>query len=142
MSNESIPRNRNTAEFSFLGSGRRVVTRQRQGQYLSDGKLELGNYAVTWERTFDERGRPLVWKFFEDSALSSISEYRYEGEECIVTERDTQGKAIETTKQKPFSVTIQGSQQSAPRSEEHTSELQSHLNLVCRLLLEKKKIKD
>src|SRR5260370_14583281 len=27
-----------------------------------------------------------------------------------------------------------------PRSEEHTSELQSHLNLVCRLLLEKKKI--
>src|SRR5260370_28208588 len=28
------------------------------------------------------------------------------------------------------------------RSEEHTSELQSHLNLVCRLLLEKKKIID
>src|SRR5260370_22605835 len=29
----------------------------------------------------------------------------------------------------------------AGRSEEHTSELQSHLNLVCRLLLEKKKDK-
>src|SRR5260370_32258494 len=28
------------------------------------------------------------------------------------------------------------------RSEEHTSELQSHLNLVCRLLLEKKKEAD
>src|SRR5260370_18817697 len=28
------------------------------------------------------------------------------------------------------------------RSEEHTSELQSHLNLVCRLLLEKKKLLD
>src|SRR4030066_2369752 len=28
---------------------------------------------------------------------------------------------------------------SGPRSEEHTSELQSHLNLGCRLLLEKKK---
>src|SRR5260370_26769121 len=28
------------------------------------------------------------------------------------------------------------------RSEEHTSELQSHLNLVCRLLLEKKKSDD
>src|SRR5438034_7756821 len=27
----------------------------------------------------------------------------------------------------------------APRSEEHTSELQSHSDLVCRLLLEKKK---
>src|SRR5260370_18021453 len=30
----------------------------------------------------------------------------------------------------------------ATRSEEHTSELQSHLNLVCRLLLEKKKNKN
>src|SRR5215218_11138179 len=28
-----------------------------------------------------------------------------------------------------------------PRSEEHTSELQSHSDLVCRLLLEKKKVK-
>src|SRR5438477_8098580 len=27
------------------------------------------------------------------------------------------------------------------RSEEHTSELQSHVNLVCRLLLEKKKLR-
>src|SRR5260370_15537511 len=32
-------------------------------------------------------------------------------------------------------------QQNVARSEEHTSELQSHLNLVCRLLLEKKKNK-
>src|SRR5690242_21439318 len=31
--------------------------------------------------------------------------------------------------------------QSRARSEEHTSELQSHVNLVCRLLLEKKKKK-
>src|SRR6266480_7824273 len=30
----------------------------------------------------------------------------------------------------------------ANRSEEHTSELQSHVNLVCRLLLEKKKKKN
>src|SRR5260370_23102234 len=32
-----------------------------------------------------------------------------------------------------------GLPQAEPRSEEHTSELQSHLNIVCRLLLEKKK---
>src|SRR6202040_4429436 len=32
--------------------------------------------------------------------------------------------------------------QKAARSEEHTSELQSHVNLVCRLLLEKKKKKE
>src|SRR5690242_21232683 len=30
-------------------------------------------------------------------------------------------------------------QRTRDRSEEHTSELQSHVNLVCRLLLEKKK---
>src|SRR5260370_32409077 len=36
-------------------------------------------------------------------------------------------------------VTDQGGDED--RSEEHTSELQSHLNLVCRLLLEKKKNK-
>src|SRR6266480_7120882 len=36
----------------------------------------------------------------------------------------------------------QGAQQHLDRrSEEHTSELQSHVNLVCRLLLEKKKQK-
>src|SRR5260370_2008360 len=34
---------------------------------------------------------------------------------------------------------IIGARRPMPRSEEHTSELQSHLNLVCRLLLEKKK---
>src|SRR2546422_5394312 len=32
--------------------------------------------------------------------------------------------------------------QAVQRSEEHTSELQSRLHLVCRLLLEKKKIRD
>src|SRR4051812_49986588 len=34
-----------------------------------------------------------------------------------------------------------GGRSSTPRSEEHTSELQPHVNLVCRLLLEKKKKK-
>src|SRR5687768_17985390 len=38
----------------------------------------------------------------------------------------------------PFGLSISGSNR-AQRSEEHTSELQSRLHLVCRLLLEKKK---
>src|SRR5260370_15483438 len=44
-------------------------------------------------------------------------------------------EAIRSLKESPRRgrLTAQG------RSEEHTSELQSHLNLVCRLLLEKKK---
>src|SRR5437764_10780673 len=39
-------------------------------------------------------------------------------------------------------VTSGGEPLSSPRSEEHTSELQSPMYLVCRLLLEKKKIQN
>src|SRR4030066_1005083 len=46
----------------------------------------------------------------------------------------------------PFTLTKEGKSdnilKALSRSEEHTSELQSHLNLVCRLLLEKKKKKN
>src|SRR5260370_10307272 len=45
--------------------------------------------------------------------------------------------SIENDAPKSFAVVFDG--QGQVRSEEHTSELQSHLNLVCRLLLEKKK---
>src|SRR5260370_5099604 len=44
-------------------------------------------------------------------------------------------RAIRTSRSRPW-------RRRCARSEEHTSELQSHLNLVCRLLLEKKKNKD
>src|SRR5260370_17756148 len=40
---------------------------------------------------------------------------------------------------KRFAQQYEGPDRPNMRSEEHTSELQSHLNLVCRLLLEKKK---
>src|SRR5260370_13465518 len=49
-----------------------------------------------------------------------------------------------TSSEVPEAISLQEShspQGVAVRSEEHTSELQSHLNLVCRLLLEKKKKK-
>src|SRR5580698_10833413 len=39
----------------------------------------------------------------------------------------------------PGPVRAPGCRSGRPRSEEHTSELQSHVNLVCRLLLQKKK---
>src|SRR5260370_10388073 len=50
------------------------------------------------------------------------------------------GKAIDTDRLFVVSSNMLGSRtRRIVRSEEHTSELQSHLNLVCRLLLEKKK---
>src|SRR2546427_6847269 len=45
---------------------------------------------------------------------------------------DEAAKLIKETSQAKFDTTVE-------RSEEHTSELQSQSNLVCRLLLEKKK---
>src|SRR5260370_17285327 len=47
-------------------------------------------------------------------------------------------RAASTGNSSPHSVNFHPRTRSF-RSEEHTSELQSHLNLVCRLLLEKKK---
>src|SRR2546426_6074262 len=44
-------------------------------------------------------------------------------------------------RQRPRAQTAPGREPRAQRSEEHTSELQSPCNLVCRLLLEKKKNK-
>src|SRR5260370_6585927 len=41
-------------------------------------------------------------------------------------------------RQRPLVVCLPETEAQVQRSEEHTSELQSHLNIVCRLLLEKK----
>src|SRR2546429_3021182 len=48
-------------------------------------------------------------------------------------EREAARKPVESSSKQPISLPV------AYRSEEHTSELQSRLHLVCRLLLEKKK---
>src|SRR5437763_10088642 len=50
--------------------------------------------------------------------------------------------ASSTAASSPTTSRRAGSRASARRSEEHTSELQSPMYLVCRLLLEKKKIED
>src|SRR2546422_4204866 len=57
--------------------------------------------------------------------------------------RDPLARGLRQTVLAPF-LTLQQQTEllSASRSEEHTSELQSRLHLVCRLLLEKKKEKE
>src|SRR5690606_41415804 len=61
----------------------------------------------------------------------SISEFR--------VRRDGGRTAFEFVRQIGTSGVAMGAPEDDPRSEEHTSELQSRENLVCRLLLEKKK---
>src|SRR4051812_49471050 len=51
------------------------------------------------------------------------------------------GRSPDESRQRVFGGQVAGQALVAARSEEHTSELQSHVNVVCRLLLEKKKIK-
>src|SRR5947207_9739437 len=54
--------------------------------------------------------------------------------------RSRTGSPMRRTRWPPASTSTE-SGNTTSRSEEHTSELQSHSDLVCRLLLEKKKIK-
>src|SRR5687768_18223793 len=62
--------------------------------------------------------------------------------------RELERSAATSEAKSPFSLVLSGLEvvqlpggDARPRSEEHTSELQSRLHLVCRLLLEKKKKK-
>src|SRR5436190_18618754 len=59
---------------------------------------------------------------------------------AIVGSATRNARAISTVLSPPTSRSVRATRLSA-RSEEHTSELQSHSDLVCRLLLEKKKKK-
>src|SRR5260370_1943797 len=52
---------------------------------------------------------------------------------------DEVGALIDAAESEVARLPFDSDDASLVRSEEHTSELQSHLNLVCRLLLEKKK---
>src|SRR5690606_39539490 len=82
-------------------------------------RLGLSFESPTWYRLFDETRQSLrtvresttTPAYFNDGIINVYPEYKV---------------------QTPMKYTI--------RSEEHTSELQSRENLVCRLLLEKKKI--
>src|SRR5260370_12922053 len=51
----------------------------------------------------------------------------------------SRGRDLSGRRQRPGDLRHAARHLVVARSEEHTSELQSHLNLVCRLLLEKKK---
>src|SRR5690242_21368318 len=68
------------------------------------------------------------------------------GQVGVIAANEEQGFAVRPTHQAMRSMLAAAGQRPqlldmaiADRSEEHTSELQSHVNLVCRLLLEKKK---
>src|SRR5205809_4013401 len=75
------------------------------------------------------RARPLFFSRIPPPPTSTLFPY-------TTLFRSNQDKA---QNRKPITENRQRQAVSHPRSEEHTSELQSRLHLVCRLLLEKKK---
>src|SRR4051812_49861661 len=68
--------------------------------------------------------------------LARIMDFLHAGDELVVVTLDRLGRS---TRDMLNLVHDLDCDLGGPRSEEHTSELQSHVNLVCRLLLEKKK---
>src|SRR2546422_11680646 len=73
--------------------------------------------------------------FFNDTATTEI--YTLSLHDALPI--SARGRGRRSRAPTPRRETASVPQASAPRSEEHTSELQSRLHLVCRLLLEKKK---
>src|SRR5260370_30775521 len=78
--------------------------------------------------------RPLIQYAVEECLAAGIEEFVFvtgRNKSALEDHFDSAYELEATLQQRRF--------QLIGRSEEHTSELQSHLNLVCRLLLEKKK---
>src|SRR5690606_42128793 len=87
-----------------------------------------------------ERSSDLALRLHEDQSIHAVGHmHRHVGHRTVV---DVQTR-IQRTEHKGFFFPRphDGDFPAATRSEEHTSELQSRENLVCRLLLEKKKLK-
>src|SRR2546430_10180370 len=86
---------------------------------------------MTFNRSTETKSA-CVFFFFNDTATTEIYTLSLHDALPIFTEREEKS-SIAITSNAAFSQWAQA------RSEEHTSELQSQSNLVCRLLLEKKK---
>src|SRR5260370_10098304 len=82
---------------------------------------------------------PIYLRHFEPSLPGSEHQYNYPVRR---THRRSERTGLHASRLKREGLSVRSDGECAGRdnrSEEHTSELQSHLNLVCRLLLEKKK---
>src|SRR5260370_21710623 len=131
-------------------NGRLVKVRtQKAGAVLSylaltDTKHESRDRLIDllWSRSDEEKGRASLRQIirelrsaFEDAGYSGFSAGRL----SIHLNAEKVEVDIESIIRLAESGSVHPLLLNTPRSEEHTSELQSHLNLVCRLLLEKKK---
>src|SRR6267142_696940 len=108
----------------------RVILRCADGLPSKDVAAELGLHEHTvgkWRR-----------RFLKDRCDGLLDEAR-PGRPRTIDDDQVAAVIERTLRTTPVDATHWSIRSMAARSEEHTSELQSHVNLVCRLLLEKKK---
>src|SRR5205809_2700854 len=82
----------------------------------------------------------LLFFFFNDTATTEIYTLSLHDALPILAKRKSVMSPTTSSASWPFAAS-RSPRRATRRSEEHTSELQSRLHLVCRLLLEKKKKK-
>src|SRR5256885_6947119 len=83
--------------------------------------------------------RPPRSTLFPYTTLFRSSAVEVESDNCRAQTCSNRSRAPRGTSLKPSTPAVKKAEPVSTRSEEHTSELQSPCNLVCRLLLEKKK---
>src|SRR5690242_3865873 len=97
-------------------------------------KLEGGRAMVPVVKALVDVGIPVMGHLgLTPQSVHQLGGYRVQGRESAQAER-LMSEAVLLEDAGIFALVLE-----LMRSEEHTSELQSHVNLVCRLLLEKKK---
>src|SRR5260370_26811316 len=104
------------------GAGKK---RARDDERIELSVAELRRLLQALREPEEQRGKRLWWSRFRRM-------HQAVAQRCHRARRARQAPLPSPTNLRPIRVL-------GLRSEEHTSELQSHLNLVCRLLLEKKK---
>src|SRR5690242_582905 len=107
------------------------------GRFIQEGgmhavKLEGGGPSIEITRRLTDSGIPVMGHLgLTPQSVHAMGGFKVQGKSDAQAARIT-SDAVALEEAGAFSIV---------RSEEHTSELQSHVNLVCRLLLEKKKKK-
>src|SRR5690242_330164 len=95
----------------------------------------------TTAMTYDCRVGTSIWLMLNRASSTRIASARV-GISGTSSSRMLDGRCVKTiVSTRPNRAARRDASSADIRSEEHTSELQSHVNLVCRLLLEKKKKK-
>src|SRR2546422_3955753 len=133
---EQVRRNLQILSPLARGLGLEAVASQRRA--LADGEVLFRQGDDADALYFVAVGRLAVWR--EDGGARALIRYVERGGcvgEVALVRRDRRSATV--TAEGAAEVLALRRSRSVRRSEEHTSELQSRLHLVCRLLLEKKK---